>query len=103
MTLAWIVFYWVIYFQLLWQHKAWQFDTWDISDGGPAHEQLNHVMTWSYFYGAWLYMGIVVDVVIFMRIARYMRIHKGLKAFYQVGKWLLCVNVTGSALAEGCV
>jgi hypothetical protein len=32
-----------------------------------------------------LYMGIVVDVVIFMRIARYMRIAQGLKAFYQVG------------------
>jgi hypothetical protein len=32
----------------------------------------------------WLYMGIVVDFLIFMRIARYMRIHKGLKAFYQV-------------------
>lgn len=33
---------------------------------------------------AWLYMGIVVDFLICMRIARYMRIHVGLKAFYQV-------------------
>jgi hypothetical protein len=84
MTLAWIIFYWVLYFQLLWQNKAWQFDTWDITNGPPAQEQLNSVMTWSYFYGAWLYMGIVVNVMMFMRIARYMRIHSGLKAFYQV-------------------
>jgi hypothetical protein len=84
MTLVWIIFYWVLYFQLLWQHKAWQFDTWDIVNGQAAQDQLNQVMTWSYFYGAWLYMGIVVEFVIFMRVARYMRIHKGLKAFYQV-------------------
>ena len=33
---------------------------------------------------AWLYMGIVVDLFFCMRLARYMRIHVGLKAFYQV-------------------
>lgn len=32
----------------------------------------------------WLYMGIVVDFVICLRLTRYMRIHVGLKAFYQV-------------------
>lgn len=37
---------------------------------------------------AWLYMGIVVDFLICLRLARYMRIHVGLKAFYQVRKQL---------------
>lgn len=30
-------------------------------------------------------MGIVVDFIICLRLVRYMRIHVGLKAFYQVG------------------
>uniref|UniRef100_A0A383V720 Uncharacterized protein n=1 Tax=Tetradesmus obliquus TaxID=3088 RepID=A0A383V720_TETOB len=84
LTLAWIVFYWVLYFTLLRQHSNWDFDSWDIAAGSAGHAQLNDVMTWSYYYGAWLYFGIVVDFVIFLRIARYMRIHRGLKAFYQV-------------------
>jgi hypothetical protein len=96
-TLIWIVYYWVLYFMLLHQHKAWQFDSWDVVDGAGAREQLNAVMTWSYWYGAWLYMGIVVDFLIFMRIARYMRIHKGLKAFYQVRlRWSSCIYSSGS-------
>lgn len=32
----------------------------------------------------WLYMGIVVDFLVCLRLTRYMRIHIGLKAFYQV-------------------
>lgn len=32
----------------------------------------------------WLYMGIIVDFLICLRLTRYMRIHVGLKAFYQV-------------------
>lgn len=84
LTLIWIIYYWVLYFMLLHEHSQWQFETWDMVNGEAARVQLNSVMTWSYWYGAWLYMGIVVDFVIFLRIARYMRIHKGLKAFYQV-------------------
>lgn len=34
----------------------------------------------------WLYMGIVVDFLICLRLTRYMRIHVGLKAFYQVSQ-----------------
>jgi hypothetical protein len=33
---------------------------------------------------AYLYMGVVVNALICLRLARYMRIHVGLKAFYQV-------------------
>lgn len=84
MTVAWIVYYWILIWYLSAESPKWHFDKWDMLTSF-AHQQLNSVVNWSYAYSAWLYMGIVVDFLIFLRIARYMRIHVGLKAFYQVG------------------
>jgi hypothetical protein len=35
-------------------------------------------------YNAWLYLGIVANALMCIRIVRYMRIHAGLHAFYRV-------------------
>lgn len=82
--LAWVVYYWVLVVTVALQEGAWDFDQWDLADpSASAHHDLNNLASWANFYSAWLYMGIVVDFLICLRIARYMRIHVGLKAFYQ--------------------
>eukprot|EP00879_Flechtneria_rotunda_P000618 GHRR01000731.1.p1 GENE.GHRR01000731.1~~GHRR01000731.1.p1 ORF type:complete len:1462 (+),score=478.47 GHRR01000731.1:180-4565(+) len=82
--LIWALFYASLAIVLAVYNKHWQFDSWDLNGGPVVNAQLEQIQDWAHWYAAWLYMGIVVDFLIFLRIARYMRIHVGLKAFYQV-------------------
>jgi len=67
------------------QHR-WHPSTWDAGypAGKAAASQMRQMSYFGYCYNLWLFGGILVDALVCMRIVRYMRIHPGLKAFYQV-------------------
>jgi hypothetical protein len=69
------------------QHFRWHPATWDASTPASAAgaAQLREISYFAYCYNLWLFQGILVTALVCLRILRYMRIHPGLKAFYQVG------------------
>lgn len=82
-----MIYYAILCINLYARSENWKFGEWDVvtlPNGVNAHWELEYLTQWANAYGAWLYMGIVVDFLIFVRVARYMRVHVGLKAFYQV-------------------
>eukprot|EP00878_Enallax_costatus_P006826 GHUV01007154.1.p1 GENE.GHUV01007154.1~~GHUV01007154.1.p1 ORF type:complete len:909 (+),score=228.54 GHUV01007154.1:392-3118(+) len=89
LLVAWLVYYIALVIQLRVRDDHWKFEQWDVvtpqyPGAVNAHEQLENLIFWANGYGAWLYMGIVVNFLIYVRVARYLRVHVGLKAFYQV-------------------
>eukprot|EP00775_Hariotina_reticulata_P010000 gene10000-10154_t len=85
LLLAWVVVYVMLIFQVMVASGKWDFNSWSFEPGNQdTHDQYDMLSYWARSYARWLYMGIVVDFVICLRMARYMRIHVGLKAFYQV-------------------
>jgi hypothetical protein len=55
------------------------------SHGPPTSDQdLHNLQMLGTSYGVWLWGYVVVTGVLSVRVVRYMRIHAGLRAFYQV-------------------
>lgn len=77
---TWVVFYIILIFQL--KSKNWGVIPY--GDNKESTKALAEMGTFSARYSNFLYGMIVLNALICFRTMRYMRIHTGLKAFYQV-------------------
>jgi hypothetical protein len=67
-----------------WRIAQWTIEGEDKGGYGWTNREFDDMQRFAQAYSAWLYIGIIADAMMCLRIMRYMRIHSGLKAFYQV-------------------
>lgn len=78
---AWFTFYFILVAQLA--RKIWRLPV-PYGDNQESLVALNRMNRFSSLYSVFLYGAIILNALICFRIMRYMRVHTGLKAFYQV-------------------